>query len=64
MDIGTKIMASMGEKKADILFTNARIVDVFSGEIIPGDIAVAGGFIAGFVFTFLFKGSAAPRLTG
>ncbi len=38
----------MGEKKADILFTNARIVDVFSGEIIPGDIAVAGGFIAGF----------------
>lgn len=26
--------------------------------------AHVGGFIAGFVFTFLFRGSAAPRLTG
>jgi adenine deaminase len=48
MDIETKIRASLGEKEADILFTNARIVNVFSGEIIPGDIAVTGGFIAGF----------------
>ncbi|OQW98826.1 MAG: adenine deaminase [Desulfobacteraceae bacterium A6] len=48
MDIGTKIKASLGEKEADILFTNARIVDVFSGEIIPGEIAITGGFISGF----------------
>ncbi len=48
MGIGTKISASLGEKEADILFTNARIVNVFSGEIIPGDIAVTGGCIAGF----------------
>ena len=48
MGIGTKIRASLGEKEADILFTNAHIVNVFSGEIIPGDIAVTGGFISGF----------------
>jgi adenine deaminase len=48
MGIETKIRASLGEKEADILFTNARIVDVFSGEIIPGNIAVADGFISGF----------------
>lgn len=48
MGIGTKIGASLGEIEADILFTNARIINVFSGEIIPGDIAVTGGFISGF----------------
>lgn len=48
MNIDEKIRASRGEKKADILFTNARIINVFSGEIIPGDIAVTGGFISGF----------------
>lgn len=48
MNIDEKIRASRGEKKADILFTNARIINVFSGEIISGDIAVTGGFISGF----------------
>ncbi len=48
MGIGTKIRASLGEIEADILFTNARIINVFSGEIIPGDIAVTGGFISEF----------------
>jgi adenine deaminase len=37
-----------GEKSADLLLTNARIINVFSGEIFSGDIAVAGGFIVGF----------------
>ncbi len=32
----------------DLLLTNASIVNVFSGEIIPGSIAVANGYIAGF----------------
>lgn len=48
MGIGTKIRASLGEIEADILFTNARIIDVFSGEIISGNVAVTGGFISGF----------------
>jgi len=48
MGLQTKIRASLGEIEADILFTNARIVNVFSGEIIPGNVAVTSGFIAGF----------------
>ena len=48
MDIEARIRASLGEIKADILFTNARIVNVFSGEIMPGSVAVTGGFISGF----------------
>ncbi|MBW1644365.1 MAG: adenine deaminase, partial [Deltaproteobacteria bacterium] len=35
-------------KQADLLLTNASIINVFSGEIIPGSIAVANGYIAGF----------------
>jgi adenine deaminase len=42
------IKSAMGEKEADILLTNARVIDVFSGEIVDGDIAIAGGYIVGF----------------
>ncbi len=36
-----------GEKPVDLLLTNARIINVFCGEIVEGNIAVAQGFIAG-----------------
>ena len=36
-----------GELLSDLLLSNARIVNVFSGEILSGDIAVAGGLIVG-----------------
>ena len=42
------IKSARGETEADILLTNARIIDVFSGEIVDGDIAIAGGYIVGF----------------
>ena len=48
MNLDEMIKYARGEKKADLLLTNARIVNVFSGEIIPGSIAIAGGYIAGF----------------
>lgn len=48
MNLGLKIKASLGDAEADILFTNARIVNVFTGEIMPGNIAVTGGFFSGF----------------
>jgi adenine deaminase len=41
------IKASRGDHPCDLLLANARIVDVFSGEIIPGSVAVSGGRIAG-----------------
>jgi len=48
MKTDNRIRASLGENEADILFTNARIINVFSGEIIPGSLAVTGSFISGF----------------
>ncbi len=36
-----------GREKADIVFKNAQVVNVFTGELLPGDVAVAGGKIAG-----------------
>ena len=40
--------AAKGEGPADLLFVNARIVDVFSGEVLKGELAVTGGVITGF----------------
>lgn len=42
------LAAVRGEKKADFLLKNGRIVDVFSGEIFQVDIAVSGGRILVF----------------
>jgi adenine deaminase len=35
-----------GDVPADVVFTNARIVDVFSGEVVAGSFSVAGGRFA------------------
>jgi len=48
MNLDKMIKYARGEKQADLLLTNASIINVFSGEIIPGSIAVANGHIAGF----------------
>jgi adenine deaminase len=48
MEIGDKIKASFGEREADILFINARIINVFSGEIVAGNVAITQGYISGF----------------
>ncbi len=37
-----------GEAEADLLLAGARIVDVFSGVVEEGSVAVSGGMIAGF----------------
>ena len=41
------IAAALGEREPDLVLKNARVVNVFSGEVVPGDIAIAGGMIAG-----------------
>ncbi|MGE0083173.1 MAG: adenine deaminase [Desulfococcaceae bacterium] len=46
MDI-KRIIASARSGKADLLLKDARIVNVFSGEIVRGNIAVTDGHIAG-----------------
>ncbi|MDO9535990.1 MAG: adenine deaminase [Bacillota bacterium] len=47
MVILEKILAvSRGEKKADLIFRNGRVVNVFSGEILQVDVVVCGNTIA------------------
>jgi adenine deaminase len=42
------IRVASGEGEADLLITNGRVVDVFSGEIEKKDIAIYGGRVVGF----------------
>ena len=41
------LAAARGDKPADLLLRNARIVNLFSGEIEEADIALCDGLIAG-----------------
>ncbi len=41
------IQVARGKQPADIVFRNGQVVNVFSNEIYPADIAVVGGRIAG-----------------
>ncbi len=42
-----RILTASGKKKADVVFKNAKIVDVFSHKIIEGSFAVDNGRVAG-----------------
>jgi len=42
-----RIDIAAGRKVADAVIKNAKVVDVFGGAIIEGDIAISDGFIAG-----------------
>jgi adenine deaminase len=48
MDLKRIIRAARGNGTVDLLLTHARIVNVFSGEIVTDHIAVACGHIVGF----------------
>lgn len=47
MAIAHRIRVARGDAPADLILENARIIDVFSGDIRPGAIAVAEGWIVG-----------------
>ncbi|MDD5402069.1 MAG: adenine deaminase [Dehalococcoidales bacterium] len=46
-DLGKLVSVARGEQPADLLITDARIVNVFNGEVEEANIAVAGEYIAG-----------------
>ena len=48
MNLQSIIMTARGDAKADLLLTNAKIVNVFSGKVVAGSIAIKDGYIAGF----------------
>ncbi|MGZ5503946.1 MAG: amidohydrolase family protein, partial [Chthoniobacterales bacterium] len=43
-----KLRVARGETQAELLFKNAQLVNVFSGEIYPANVAVDDGRIIGF----------------
>jgi adenine deaminase len=47
MHLDELIQTARGLRPCDLLLTNGRIVNVFSGEVHPGGVAVAGSRIAG-----------------
>lgn len=47
MDYTAILAAARGDEPADLVLTGARIVNVFSGEMVKGDIAVKNGLIIG-----------------
>ena len=48
MDLSGLIAAARGDRPVDRVFENARVVNVYSGDIESRHIAVADGYIAGF----------------
>lgn len=42
------LAAARGDRPADLLLTNGRVINVYSGEVVETDIAIADGMIAGF----------------
>ncbi len=47
MNLPERIAAARGLEPADLLLTNARLVNVFTGEIYPTEIAIKDGIIVG-----------------
>jgi adenine deaminase len=48
MNLDEIIKAAHGEKPVDLLLSNARIINVFAGEVVTGAIAISDGRIVGF----------------
>ena len=46
--IQQKLAVARGEQRAELLFKNARVVNVFSGEIHQANVAVEDGRVIGF----------------
>ncbi len=47
MDRRKRIRTAMGECEPDLVLKHGRIIQVLTGEIYPGDIAISDGYIAG-----------------
>ncbi len=47
MTLASIIRSARGEQAADLVLKNARIIDVFCGKIVHGDLAVSAGTILG-----------------
>ena len=48
MNLNNIIKAAHGDRPVDLLLTNARVVNVLTGEIIPQAVAISDGILVGF----------------
>jgi len=48
MHLSRLIRKAYGQEPVDLLLADARVINVYSGKIVPADIAVAGGTVVGF----------------
>ncbi|REE55366.1 adenine deaminase [Paenibacillus taihuensis] len=46
-ELRTRIRVAAKQEPADLVIRNGRIVNVFTGELMDGDVAIVGGIIAG-----------------
>ena len=44
---GLMIMSALGQFKADLVLKNANVLNVFTGEFMPRDVAINGDTIIG-----------------
>src|SRR5690606_18727841 len=47
MELADRLAIARGERPADVVLTNLQLVNVFTGEIYPTEIAIAGTHIVG-----------------
>ncbi len=46
-DLERLVKVARGEEKADLVARGGKVLSVFTGELLEGDVAVVGGFVAG-----------------
>lgn len=58
MDRRKLIQSALGEEQADLVLKNAKVVNVFTGEILDGDIVIRDGYIAAVTERGAYQGTA------
>lgn len=64
MDLATLIRVARGTTPADLLLTNARVLDLYGHDIVEATIAVAGDRIAGLAPSGAYRGREVHDLAG
>jgi len=64
MTLADLIAVARGDRPADLVLRNARVVDVFSAEVFAGEVAIAGGRIAGLGRKGTYRGEEERDLGG
>jgi adenine deaminase len=52
MDLARFLAIARGDEPAELLLRNGRVINVFTGEVLDADVAIAGGVITGLGVTY------------